>query len=87
MRKKVVNDAVKGDVKSAEMLLTLWQHLMKNGDAGPGTIRIRTGFPTVPVRPPNRRPRTSRLMAQPIPPNGGGRLMTIPNSTVRKSES
>jgi hypothetical protein len=48
MSKKVVNDAVKGDVKSAEMLLTLWQHLMKNGDAGPRTIRIRNWLPDRP---------------------------------------
>jgi Family of unknown function (DUF5681) len=32
--KKIVNDAVKGDVKSADMLLSLWQHLLKSGDAG-----------------------------------------------------
>ena len=48
MSKKVVNDAVMGDLKSAEMLLTLWQHLMKNADAGPRTIRIRNWLPDRP---------------------------------------
>ena len=48
MSKKLVNDAVKGDVKSADMLLTWWQHLMKNGDAGPRTIRIRNWLPDRP---------------------------------------
>jgi hypothetical protein len=48
LSKKVVNDAVKGDVKSAEMLLTLWQHLMKNGDAGSRTIRVRNWLPDRP---------------------------------------
>jgi Family of unknown function (DUF5681) len=46
--KKIVNDAVKGDVKSAEMLLSLLQHLMKNGDAGSRTIRIRNWLPDRP---------------------------------------
>ena len=38
--KKVVSDAVKGDVKSAEMLLNLWEHLKRNTDVGTRTIRI-----------------------------------------------
>jgi Family of unknown function (DUF5681) len=47
--KKIVNDAVKGDVKSAEMLLSLLQHLMKkNADAGSSTIRIRNWLPDRP---------------------------------------
>ncbi len=39
--KKVVSDAVKGDVKSAEMLLNFWEHLKRNTDVGTRTIRIR----------------------------------------------
>ena len=38
--KKVVSDAVKGDVKSAEMLLNLWEHLKRNIDVGTRTFRI-----------------------------------------------
>jgi hypothetical protein len=46
--KKVVNDAVKGDVKSAEMLLNLWDHLKRNGDVGTRTIRISNWLPDRP---------------------------------------
>jgi hypothetical protein len=46
--KKVVNDAVKGDVKSAEMLLNLWEHLKRNAEVGTYTIRIRNWLPDRP---------------------------------------
>jgi hypothetical protein len=45
---KVANDAVKGDVKSAEMLLALWEHVKRYGGAGKRTLRITNWLPDQP---------------------------------------
>jgi hypothetical protein len=45
---KVVSDAVKGDVKSAEMLLALWEHVKRYGGAGKRTLRVTNWLPDQP---------------------------------------
>jgi hypothetical protein len=46
--KKVINDAVKGDVKSAEMVLKLLEHEQKQSGRGDQTIRIINWLPDRP---------------------------------------
>jgi hypothetical protein len=68
MIKKVVNDAVKGDLKSAEMLLTLWQHLIKYGDAGTRTFRIRNWLPDRPGQTAEQKTQGSAIDGAADPP-------------------
>jgi hypothetical protein len=46
--KKIVSDAVKGDVKSAEMMLKLLEFAKKHGGVGIQTIRIGNWLPDYP---------------------------------------
>jgi hypothetical protein len=60
-KEKVVSDAVKGDVKSAEMLLNLWEHLKRNADVGTRTIRISNWLPDHPGQTAEQKTREFRM--------------------------
>ena len=56
---KVVSDAVKGDVKSAEMLLALWEHVKRYGGAGKRTLRVINWLPDHPSQTAEQKTRES----------------------------
>jgi hypothetical protein len=62
--KKVVSDAVKGDVKSAEMLLNLWEHLKRNTDVGTRTIRISNWLHDYPGQTAEQKTREFRMNSE-----------------------
>ena len=59
--KKVINDAVKGDVKSAEMVLKLLEHEQKHGSRGHQTIRIINWLPDRPGQTANQKTHVSGM--------------------------
>jgi hypothetical protein len=66
--KKVINDAVKGDVKSAEMILKLLEHEQKLGGRGDQTIRITNWLPDRPGQTANEKTHESDMNAETAAP-------------------
>ena len=62
--KKVVSDAVKGDVKSAEMLLNLWEHLKRNTDVGTRTFRVSNWLQDYPGQTAEQKTREFRMNSE-----------------------
>jgi hypothetical protein len=85
--KVLVDRAVRGDLGAAELALKI--RLAPSATAIQASTRSwsRTGSLTIPIRPPTKRPPTSRPGGTPNLPNGGRRRRTDRKAKVRDVRS